>query len=365
MDVTYLGTVEGSGPVVIHGASQRIAVTAQGGFMRPDRVAVYSANDLALVKRFPSGEHLAFLRTGKLLALAEGCIGNAVIGNWRINGVVCVVETGAEIPFRGLANNSPGPQGSDWAEFSPDGLLMALSGAGASPTLFVVDSLSVVKGFPRYDKASTEFSILMNLTTEHLWSNMALAWSPNGEFLAQVAVVHKGNAFQVGSNSTKVLLWRLSKSSPTSVSMSHFGTVSLDDNIRTKEPSPSGNVAFSPNSALLAIAGGKNVPVRLIDVNETRIAYAMPYDGPLMTGLAFTPDGKYLVSGDGEGVLCAWELRTGDSGMSLDPVDSARLPGSVLDFSISSQGSAIVATMKDKSHVDISRVSLPSDAIAE
>jgi len=340
-------------------------VVTSGSFLSAGHTAVYSANDLAHFKRFPTiGRHLAFLRTGKLLALAQGCIGNAVIGNWRINGVVCVVATGALVPFRGLANNSPGPQGSDWVEFSPDGSLMALSGAGASPTLVVVDSLSVVKGFARYDKASTAFSVLMNLTTEHLWSNRALAWSPSGEFLAQVAVVHKGNAFQVGSNSTKLLLWKLTKSGPASISMQHFGTVSLDEAIRIKDPSPSGTVAFSPNSALLAIAGSKTVPVRLIDVKEARIAYAMPYDGPLMTGLAFTPDGKYLVSGDGEGLVCAWELRTGDSGMSLDPVDSARLPGSVLDLSIASQGSAIVATKKDKSHVDISRVSLPSDAIA-
>jgi len=362
VDVTHLGTVEGSGRVVIHGDSQRIAVATRGSFLSAGGVAVYSANDLADFKRFPGGGHLAFSRTGEFLALADGCLGNAVIGNWRIYGSVCVVETGAEIPFRGKGNNSPGPQGSDWAEFSPDGSLMALSGAGASPTVYVVDVPSVLKGFPRSDKASTGFSILFELATKGLWSNMALEWSPSGEFLAQVADIREGNAFQVGSNSAQLLLWRLSESSPASASMSHFGTVSLDEAIRTSEPSPSGNVAFAPDSALLAIAGSKAVPVRLIDVKEARIAYSMPYDGMLMTALAFTPGGKYLVSGDGDGSLCAWELRASDSGVSLDPVDSARLPGSVLDFSISSQGSAIVATKKDKSHVDISRVSVPSDA---
>lgn len=370
MDVAHLGIVEGgSGPVVIHGDSQRIAVFRQGGFLSVGGGAIFSVTDLARFKKIGGAEDAAFSRNGEYLATVFRHSGNYAIGNWGLVGGVDLVETGQRVAFRGLRNNKNGIQGSDLVEFSADGSLMALSGAGAYPRVDVVDVASIFRNPPRSEKASTGFSVLMTIRPKGLWDNLDLEWSPSGEFLAHVANIREGNMFQVGSHSIRLLLWRLSKGGSASLTISHFGTVLLDkavsgDRRRERVASPYENVAFAPDSNLLAIAGSKKVPVRLVDVSEAKIVYSIPYDGTLVTAMTFTPGGRYLVTGDSDGSFRLWELGKGEFGVSLQPVDSAWLPGSVLAFAITPQGSAIVATTKDKGHLEISRVSLPSDRVS-
>jgi len=357
VDVTYLGTVEGSGPTAVHSDSGRAAVVCVGKLHFDQHVRAYSLGNLTAFTKFP-GSHdsrLVFSRTGELLAVPETDISGAAFGSWGIYGHLCNMETGKASLFRGEWNHgSHGVQGSRLAAFSPNGYLLALCRSGLKEIVYIVDAASAARDTQYLaEKASTTFVIRRELTAKSISSTMALEWSPSGEFLAQV----------VGAGSVALRLWKLTDTNSAAVGVEHFGTIELPESLGKGDYSPSGTVAFAADSALIAVGGSRSVPLRLIDVKGLRIAHSTPYDGSKMTALAFAPGGKYLLSGDSDGTLCLWELSSGDSGVSLNRVDGTRLPGPILALSISSQGSsAIVANKRDKGSVDLGRVRLPSDA---
>jgi len=355
VDLTLLGTVEGVEPVAIHADTQRVAVSISGRLGLNSEVRAYSAGNLASFTKFGGrvGHRLAFSSNGNHVVVTETHVGDAINGNWRFRGYVCNVTNGALVRFRGDMNWSPGPQGSVLVCFSPSGALFALSGGGIVPKAYIVDLGSVGPGMPRSDKDSTRFAVLLKLEPSDIESIVALNWSPNGEYLAQVA--YTGRSFWL-------TLWGIANCETKAVSASHYSSVPLDETVQKGSSSPSRSTAFTPDSTLLVIGGSRWVPIRLVDVAARKIVCLVPYEGAAMTALAFTPGGKYLVSGDGDGWLRRWELATSASGPSLSLVDSAQLPGSILHLSVSSDGSsAFVISRRDKGLVDIGRFSLPDD----
>jgi WD40 repeat protein len=87
-------------------------------------------------------------------------------------------------------------------------------------------------------------------------------------------------------------------------------------------PSEGGQaVAFSPDGKRLALAGvsqgkdGKFLPeVKVCEADTGRDLYKLPNDEKVttqVTGVAFAPDGKWLVSRSGSGILKVWDMTTG------------------------------------------------------
>jgi WD40 repeat protein len=358
VDITYLGTLEGTGPLAIHAASQQAALVYVGKLRLDQHLRVYSAASLTSFQKY-SGAYdssLAWSPSGKFLAVTETFLGDAISGNWRIRGAVVMPSVDGRVPFRAKMNYAGGPQGSNLAAYSPDETLLALSSRGNDPMVYVVDAHGI-RNYPKTEKESTGFATLMEIRESGVQSNHALAWSPSGEYLAQMD-------YETILNPTApvphLVMWKFART-PESISVSNVGSIPLYDAIGKSEHSPYRHISFTTDSTRLVIGGGNTVPLRLVDVREMKVAHEMPYGGPPMTALVSLPDGKHVLSGDEGGVLCAWELLTPDSEPTLNLVDSARVPGPILDLSPSSDGTfAIFGWKRDPGHVDLCRLSLPS-----
>ena len=67
-------------------------------------------------------------------------------------------------------------------------------------------------------------------------------------------------------------------------------------------------IAFSPNGALLACAGGEQVSAKVIDVNRwIVVAVLRNWDNWRTECLAFSPDGSRLATGDANGRVGVWD----------------------------------------------------------
>jgi WD40 repeat protein len=111
-----------------------------------------------------------------------------------------------------------------------------------------------------------------------------LEFSPNNQFLAS-------RSYEQSHNEASIRVWDIVKESEVYVRRTPFN----------------GPVAFSPNGDLFAIVTLDN-GIALVDVShEKDIGYIKGYRAKVI-GLAFTPDGKKLVSGLTDNTLLIWDL---------------------------------------------------------
>ncbi len=118
----------------------------------------------------------------------------------------------------------------------------------------------------------------------------AVSFSPNGQLLA---VAHEGNG-----GGAALTLWDVNGAVYTQRYSINAHLWSVND------------VAFSPDSAWLASAGGDKV-IRVWDVNTGKVIEELKGHTREVTSVAFSPDGKLLASAANDGTVRLWRAAGG------------------------------------------------------
>ena len=244
-------------------------------------------------------------------------------------------------------NGYPALEGHHWGvscvAFSPDGKLLASAGwdqtvniwdvatervvaalTGHADTIYGVTfspdgsrlaSASADKTVKIWDVASGQLSCTV---TGHTAAVRAVVFSPNGRFLVSGGDDRDG----------PVKLWDVG-GGPAIGSLPHGDTVLC--------------LAFSRDGAQLA-SGGKNRLIRIWDMN-TRKEVQTLRDGPAMSvsGVAFSPDSRRLVSASWDGKVLLWDVPSGK--VILPPMEHADL---VFSVAFSRDGNRLASAGRDK-----------------
>ncbi len=80
------------------------------------------------------------------------------------------------------------------------------------------------------------------------------------------------------------------------------------------------SVAFSPDGKY-ALSGSLDKTLKLWDVNTGKEIRTFQGHSDIVFSVAFSPDGKYALSGSGDGTLKLWEIETGKELASLISMD--------------------------------------------
>jgi WD40 repeat protein len=173
--------------------------------------------------------------------------------------------------------------------FSPDGRLLAL---GSKDSLEICD-------------AETG-KVVRRLSTPA----DSLSWSSDGRHLATADSAFNLDGIQVW-NATEGTLWR------------HLAVPQATQNARSVGPS-FGRLAFSPDGRLLAGASENNTQapkpggaVTVWDVETGQQVVTLRGHTNQVNGVAFSPDGRRLISGSSDGTVRVWELATGHTTLIL------------------------------------------------
>jgi WD40 repeat protein len=116
-----------------------------------------------------------------------------------------------------------------------------------------------------------------------------MTFSPNGKFFTPAFTSH--NSYENRVDFWNVLTWTIT------------GTL---------QTGPAFNLAYSPDSNLLAISPDQYA-IRMWDLKEKKFLYEFPtsFTGAV-NAMAFSPDGVTFASGHYDGTIRLWDLRTGD-----------------------------------------------------
>jgi WD40 repeat protein len=245
---------------------------ASGGWDRA--VRLWGASSGAPRRTLPHGNlvyAVAFSPDGK--TLASGVHQPGAIHLWEVatGQSAGVLATGGRVGR------------SVWSlAFAPDGKSLACGAGG------VVQLWEVSRRVPT-----------LEVPTPSAWH---IAFSPDGRLVAGTGQRVRANGPEVDG---LVRLW-----DARAGELRHTWTVVGDGRCGT------GPVAFSPDGRLIAVGdeagerqkGRKNGRVHLLDVESGRSVWSQSCHDDDVTGLAFTPDGRTLVSGSRDQTIKLWEI---------------------------------------------------------
>lgn len=114
------------------------------------------------------------------------------------------------------------------------------------------------------------------------------------------------------------------------------------------------SVAFTPDSAVLASAGGNNedFAIRLWDVANGQSIGRLDGHIGIVWGVAFSPDGRMLVSVSSDATARIWDWHSGALVQSLD------LPGEVVSVSFSPDGQILAVGGVDEPLGDLQNAAI-------
>jgi len=177
-------------------------------------------------------------------------------------------------------NDSPGCS-MDYAIFSPDGKYVLSNGASGCD-----ENFSCTQNIIRVWDAATGKEITQKISN---LENMAFAFSPNGKYVLSRRCDQKDSSGSCIKGST--LLWE----ALTGKEVVH---VNID----------SSNGVFSPNGEYVISTEGNSIHVWKA-INGKEISNMTHED--IVSTVAFSPDGKYVVSGSFDDTVRVWEALTG------------------------------------------------------
>ena len=113
--------------------------------------------------------------------------------------------------------------------------------------------------------------------------------------------------------------------------------------IRTRFQTFVTSLAVSPDGKILAVGDGTAHSFELYDLTTGERLLDLPSQSGAIFSLAFSPDGKKLVSGSDKGIICIWDVRKG----KLLHNFSGHL-GKIWDLAVTSDGHTLISAGEDK-----------------
>ncbi|MEQ8174386.1 MAG: hypothetical protein ABRQ26_04875 [Syntrophomonadaceae bacterium] len=344
--VTKLGSVRGTPPVSIiskHGDSF-LAVYDDALFNK--KALIYRLNNLNQPYRQLKGavsslDHMHFSSSGRLLAAAN------YFSQFQFSGFIYDIEKDHLKPVRAdryYGKASIGG-GSQMFCLNHDESLMAIASSIYNNSRLKIFNLASPK----------EPTVVFTLNPPgKLFETKSLNWSPDGTIIAHHG--HYMNKLIPAVKLRGIFIWKVESYSP-SLSFKHIGTLTYESHNRDDNMV---DLVFSPDCRSLVLGADKNSSdkIKLFDLVSQQLVFESAPIGATTTSLLYTPNGRYLISGEKDGCIRIWRVEPS----FLTLYKTIALSGEIFQLFISAQGNNLLIAHQDgKKAVGVSTVSLPAE----
>ncbi|MCX7772123.1 MAG: WD40 repeat domain-containing protein [Clostridia bacterium] len=351
-----IGIVESGYCPIMDADGERVFTLMGEGTFSNGFIRIHPFNDLGKFKEilvFTRDEdyliandcQMALSRNGSYLAIGSKLTSLPGKARYFIYGGVVDIQESKITRLKEAATYSPGMHGTERLTFSPDSSMIALSGSDDRITLADVSSI--------VDPESKAYKTVSTLSTSVCRKSQALCWSPDGGTIADYKLI--------SSDKQRFLyLWSISRKSEGAVTTAFakelffkaYGDIPMLSRTEVE-------MCFSGDSCLLAIGGDKNSDtLKIVDIKQQCVAFESERLGSPVKTLAFSPDGKTLVTGSADGCLRAWRIGNENGGFRVELVQAVKLPGEICRLGYSEKGSDLLMIYRlDKKHYRVCRLS--------
>lgn len=345
--VKRLGIVRGVSPVSIVSKNSNSYLTVYNDAFFNGKALIYNLNNFnqpyRQLKRISGLDHVRFSNSGTILAAASS------FSHFRFSGLVYKVKNDHLIPVLGeryYGRASVGG-GSQMFSLNQDESLMVIASSvfnNSKLRIFDISNINEPTGIFTMNPPGKAFE------------TKSLCWSPDGTIVA-----HHGHYIETIVPFEKlrgVFLWKIDRDS-SSISVKHIGTLTYESN---NHDDIMVDLAFSPDCRLLVLGADKKSSdkIKLFNLNSQQLVFESAPLGTTTASLLFTPNGKYLISGEKDGCVHIWNV--GLSSLTL--ARTIDFSGEIFQICISNEKKQLLVAHKDgKKTVVVSSVSFPEDML--